>query len=67
MLIAWAIPASLRNGLAGADLKALGIPSVEEMAARYAQARQIVRAGGDHALSEFPTLLPQVVDFLNLA
>lgn len=38
-----------------------------EMAARYAQARQIVRAGGDHALSEFPTLLPQVVDFLNLA
>ena len=38
-----------------------------EMAARYAQARQIVRAGGDHALSEFPALLPQVVDFLNLA
>jgi len=37
------------------------------MAARYAQARQIVRAGGDHALSEFPALLPQVVDFLNLA
>jgi aminoglycoside phosphotransferase (APT) family kinase protein len=36
LLIAWAIPASLRNGLAGADLKALGIPSVEETAERYA-------------------------------
>ena len=29
LLLAWVIPASLRNGLAGADLKALGIPSVE--------------------------------------
>lgn len=37
LLIAWAIPASLRNGLAGADLKALGIPSVEETVARYAE------------------------------
>lgn len=36
LLIAWAIPASLRNGLAGADLAALGIPSVEETVARYA-------------------------------
>ncbi|AQR60854.1 phosphotransferase family protein [Brevundimonas sp. LM2] len=36
LLIGWAIPASLRNGLAGADLKALGIPSVEETVARYA-------------------------------
>ena len=35
-LIAWAIPASLRNGLAGADLEALGIPSVEEMVELYA-------------------------------
>ncbi|KPF83085.1 aminoglycoside phosphotransferase [Brevundimonas sp. AAP58] len=35
LLIAWAIPASLRNGLAGADLNALGIPSVEETVARY--------------------------------
>ncbi|MET4684115.1 phosphotransferase [Brevundimonas faecalis] len=37
LLIAWAIPASLRNGLAGADLEALGIPSVEETVARYAE------------------------------
>lgn len=37
LLIAWVIPASLRNGLAGADLEALGIPSVEETVARYAQ------------------------------
>ena len=36
LLIGWAIPASLRNGLAGADLKALGIPSVEETVERYA-------------------------------
>ncbi len=36
LLIAWAIPASLRNGLAGADLEALGIPSVEETVERYA-------------------------------
>ncbi|MDQ1194185.1 aminoglycoside phosphotransferase (APT) family kinase protein [Brevundimonas vesicularis] len=38
LLIAWAIPASLRNGLAGADLQALGIPSVEETVERYAAA-----------------------------
>jgi aminoglycoside phosphotransferase (APT) family kinase protein len=37
LLIAWAIPATLRNGLAGADLKDLGIPSVEETVARYAE------------------------------
>ncbi|MNH94901.1 Phosphotransferase enzyme family protein [compost metagenome] len=36
LLIAWAIPASLRNGLAGADLTALGIPSVEATVERYA-------------------------------
>jgi aminoglycoside phosphotransferase (APT) family kinase protein len=36
LLIGWAIPASLRNGLAGADLKDLGIPSVEETVERYA-------------------------------
>lgn len=34
-LIAWVIPASERNGLAGLDLEALGIPSMEEAAARY--------------------------------
>lgn len=38
-----------------------------EMAARYPQARQIVLAGGDHALSDFPAYLPRVVEFLNLA
>jgi aminoglycoside phosphotransferase (APT) family kinase protein len=38
LLIAWAIPASLRNGLAGADLEALGIPSVDETVERYAAA-----------------------------
>ncbi|WP_292230902.1 phosphotransferase family protein [Brevundimonas sp.] len=36
LLIGWAIPATLRNGLAGADLEALGIPSVEETVERYA-------------------------------
>lgn len=36
LLIAWAFPASLRNGLAGADLTALGIPSVEATVERYA-------------------------------
>lgn len=38
LLIAWAIPASLRNGLAGADLEALGIPGLEETVERYAAA-----------------------------
>lgn len=37
LLIAWVIPATLRNGLAGADLEALGIPSVDETVARYAE------------------------------
>ena len=37
LLIGWAIPATLRNGLGGADLKALGIPSVEETVARYCE------------------------------
>ena len=36
LLIAWVIPATERNGLAGADLPALGIPSVEQTVARYA-------------------------------
>lgn len=38
-----------------------------EMAARYSQARQILLEGGDHALSDFPTHLPAVVEFLDLA
>lgn len=36
LLIAWAIPQSVRNGLAGADLEALGIPSVDDVVERYA-------------------------------
>ena len=31
------LPASQKNGVNGADLKALGIPSVEETVARYAE------------------------------
>ena len=50
LLIAWAIPATLRNGLAGADLKALGIPSIEETVDRY-----VARRGGDR---------PQNLDWL---
>jgi aminoglycoside phosphotransferase (APT) family kinase protein len=37
LLIAWVIPATARNGLAGADIEALGIPSVEEIVERYAR------------------------------
>lgn len=37
LLIAWVIPASLRNGLAGADLEALGIPPVQRIVDRYAE------------------------------
>jgi aminoglycoside phosphotransferase (APT) family kinase protein len=37
LLIAWAIPATARNGLAGADIEALGIPSVAETVERYAK------------------------------
>ncbi|WP_339914085.1 phosphotransferase [uncultured Brevundimonas sp.] len=38
LLIGWVIPSSLRNGLGGSDLKALGIPSIEETVERYAAA-----------------------------
>lgn len=37
LLIAWVIPAAQRNGLAGVDIAALGIPSIEQTAARYAE------------------------------
>lgn len=36
VLIGWVLPASQRNGIGGADLKALGIPSIEETVERYA-------------------------------
>lgn len=38
MLIGWVIPGTERNGLAGEDLNALGIPSMEMAVARYAEA-----------------------------
>ena len=38
-----------------------------EMVARYPQARQQVLEGGDHALSDFPAHLEQVLRFCNLA
>ncbi|WP_332678865.1 phosphotransferase family protein [Brevundimonas sp.] len=37
LLIAWVIPATARNGLAGADIEALGIPSVGQTVERYAR------------------------------
>ncbi len=37
-----------------------------EMVARYPEARQLVLPGGDHALSNFPELLPQVMAFCDL-
>lgn len=37
LLIAYAIPGNARNGLLGADIEALGIPSIEELAQRYGQ------------------------------
>ena len=36
MLIGWVLPATMRNGVAGADLKALGIPTMQETVERYA-------------------------------
>ena len=38
-----------------------------EMAARYAGANLRLLEGGDHALSDFDTHLPAILDFLNLA
>ncbi len=37
LLIAWVIPATQRNGLAGVDIEALGIPSVARTVRRYAE------------------------------
>ncbi len=36
LLIGWVLPATQKNGINGADLKALGIPSIEETVERYA-------------------------------
>ena len=35
LLIGWVLPPTVRNGLAGLDLKALGIPTIEETVDRY--------------------------------
>ncbi len=43
-LMTWRIPAELMRGLAGADLKALGIPSEAEYVARYCE--RTGRSGG---------------------
>jgi len=37
-----------------------------EMTARYPNSHQLVLEGGDHALSNFESYLPQVLEFLNL-
>ncbi len=37
-----------------------------EMTARYPNSPQVVMEGGDHALSNFETYLPQVLEFLDL-
>lgn len=37
LLIAYVIPAAMRNGLMGADIEALGIPSMEALARRYGE------------------------------
>ena len=37
LLIAWVIPADQKNGLAGTDIEALGIPSVAQTVERYAR------------------------------
>jgi predicted esterase YcpF (UPF0227 family) len=38
----------------------------QEMAARYPNSNQVVIEGGDHAISNFQTYLPQVMEFLDL-
>jgi aminoglycoside phosphotransferase (APT) family kinase protein len=38
LLMVWRMPRSVRGGLAGLDLAPLGIPSIEEAAARYSRA-----------------------------
>ena len=43
LLIGWVLPPTVRNGLAGLDLPALGIPTVEETVERYV-ARSGLRA-----------------------
>lgn len=42
LLLAWVLPATQRNGLAGADLAGLGIPSLEEAIDRYVGAADVM-------------------------
>ena len=37
-----------------------------EMVQRYPQAQQRIVQGGDHAISDFATLVPEVLSFLEL-
>ena len=43
LLIGWVLPAELRNGLAGADLAGLGVPSMEKTVERYCETAGIPR------------------------
>jgi len=45
LLIGWVIPQSQRNGIGGADLEALGIPTIDETAERYAAKAGIAKPG----------------------
>lgn len=50
-LIGWVIPAGQRNGVGGADLKALGIPTLDETVERYAAATGMRPANLDWLLA----------------
>ena len=45
LLIGWVLPPTQRNGIAGLDLAALGIPTMDETAERYAAKAGIARPG----------------------
>ena len=45
LLIGWVLPSTVRNGIGGLDLEALGIPSMDETAKRYAARAGIAKPG----------------------
>ena len=45
LLIGWVLPSTVRNGIGGLDLEALGIPSMDETAERYAARAGIAKPG----------------------
>ena len=45
LLIGWVLPSTVRNGIGGLDLEALGIPSMDETAERYAAKAGIAKPG----------------------